>query len=177
MVARHLSLPYRFLCLTDDLRGLEGVDTQPLTDSLDGWWNKLLLFKPGVLTGRMLYLDLDVVIVDSLDPLAERTEPLCIIRDYCFPDQYNSSVMAFHANAHPQIWERFTQQVAKRLHGDQNWITEQVPGAYLWPPEWCVSYKWGAAQKLPKGARVVVMHGQPKPHELPPSHYLRRLWG
>ena len=60
---------------------------------LRGWWNKLYLFKPGVLEGRVLYIDLDTVIVGDLDPLAQYDGRFAILRDLFRPQHYGSGVM------------------------------------------------------------------------------------
>jgi hypothetical protein len=75
MVARNLSRPFRFVCFTDNGEGVRPeVEIQPLP-SLDlpsglpeRGWMKLATFQPelGDLKGQTLFLDLDVVIVDSI---------------------------------------------------------------------------------------------------------------
>ena len=65
-VSRHLTIPHRFVCFTDDPAGLE-CETKPLPDGLDGWWNKVWLFKRGLFDDRVIYLDLDI----SPDPLTD----------------------------------------------------------------------------------------------------------
>ena len=44
----------RFVCLSNV--PVEGVETIPLRDNLPGWWAKIELFRPGLFTGRTLYL-------------------------------------------------------------------------------------------------------------------------
>ncbi|ETV98746.1 hypothetical protein, variant [Aphanomyces invadans] len=72
-VARHLkSVRYTFCCLTDNAVGLAPeIDVRLLAPGWVGWWNKAQVFSPAFgWTGRMLYLDLDSVLVGSLDDLA-----------------------------------------------------------------------------------------------------------
>ena len=72
MCARHLSQTHRFVCLTDrpgDFSGIETVDVSPT--GLRGWWAKMALFDfTARSSDRVLYLDLDMVVCGSLDPLA-----------------------------------------------------------------------------------------------------------
>src|SRR4051812_39102361 len=65
MVARHLSLPHRFVCLTDvtDV----GCERIPLETDWPGFYAKIELFRPGLFHGPVLYLDLDTVIHGSID--------------------------------------------------------------------------------------------------------------
>lgn len=68
-VARNLSIPHKFLCISDVEVSCERI---PLTTSGikgAGWWAKLQLFKPGIFTGPVLYLDLDTVITGNLDEI------------------------------------------------------------------------------------------------------------
>lgn len=65
MVARHLSLPHRFVCFSDVI---DGPGTQPLQYGLPGWWSKLELF---MVKGPVLYFDLDTVIFGDIDRLGK----------------------------------------------------------------------------------------------------------
>ena len=77
MVQRHTTWDVRFVCFTDDATGIRAdVECQPLpqvhfdADRIGRYWPKLGLMQDGLggLTGMTLFLDLDLVIVDSLDP-------------------------------------------------------------------------------------------------------------
>ena len=72
MVGRHLGRPFRFVCLTDDTEGITpGIECRPIPAMQLGgspWyagWRKLAVFAPELhdLEGRVLFFDLDVVIV------------------------------------------------------------------------------------------------------------------
>jgi hypothetical protein len=71
--------------------------------------------------------------------------------------------------------------VMDRYPGDQNWITECVPNATLWPSVWMVSYKRAIRRRLwfnpppPPDARIVVFHGKPKPHQVR-DRFVREHW-
>lgn len=153
MVDKHMSQPYRFVC----------VDDSPFP----GWWAKASLFQPGRFSDRVLYLDLDVTVVGVLDDLADYAYPFAAIRDYQYPLQINSSVMAWDAGVADCVYIDFTSDVMGRLHGDQNWIHEKV-SATTFPKHWCPSYRAHVLPtgKAPTDARVIVYHGQPKPWEV-----------
>ena len=72
-IQRNLSLKHRFICLTDNAEGIvAGVETLPIPrEDLKICWNKLALFDRGIhnIEGQILFLDLDVVVVDSIDNL------------------------------------------------------------------------------------------------------------
>jgi len=180
MVARNLSVPHCFVCLTDDPRGLN-CHVLMLTEPLRGWWQKVTLFKadPYGLTGRLLFLDLDVVITGSLDALLDygggAVNGFVGVTDFCRPALYNSSVFLLNAGSHPEVWRDFNGTVMERMHGDQDWISSKIHGAPTWPRCWIRSYKFDyQEEKLTPGTRVVVFHGQPKPHEC--GGWVPELW-
>ena len=89
-VRRHLARPHRFICFTDDAAGLEaGVEAMPLPElglpagHSDTRWRKLALFRRdlGGLSGTALFLDLDLVVVDDLEPFFALPGSFRIIRD------------------------------------------------------------------------------------------------
>ncbi|MCR4282381.1 MAG: hypothetical protein NUV72_05075 [Bauldia sp.] len=155
MVKEHLTIPF----------GL----SLAFASELPGWWAKIDLFEPRRFKGRVLYLDLDVTITGPLDGLATYPAPFVAIRDFIRPG-LNSSVMSWDAGAADHVYENFTPDVMQRLHGDQDWITEQMPNAARFPMGTCVSYRGHVVPRgrVPKSASVVVFHGSPKPWEVPP---------
>ncbi|KKK78135.1 hypothetical protein LCGC14_2846620, partial [marine sediment metagenome] len=66
MVSRNLPIPHRFVCLSN----VEGpCERIPLLHNWPGYWSKIELFRPGIFEDRVLYLDLDLVVLESLIPL------------------------------------------------------------------------------------------------------------
>ena len=154
MVARHLSLPYEFACLTDDPTPIDGVRSivQPSARYGQGWWHKVHMFDPSLpLQDRILYFDLDVVINDRIDKLVQNyTTEFLGIRDFNrkFHPTWNilnSSAMSWIAGTQNDIWERFLtdKTTALRMHGDQDWIWHVAHDKItFWPDAWLLSYKW-----------------------------------
>ena len=206
MVNRHLTRPFKFYCLTECKEGLlPAIHQLPLeTSDLVGWWYKLSLFKKNFygLEGDILYLDLDDVIVNNIDFLAEQPGDFLICIDWTIELMWNSSVMRFQAGQHSHIWESFLENkesVLNDYNGDQEWIFECVPSAGNWPVEKVVSYKKSLKSKayplidklkrpelesrlkalkwfdtkLPPAAAVVVFHGKPDPEDVADKPYGR----
>jgi hypothetical protein len=168
MLGRHTTWPHFFVCLTDDASGLS-CPSWPIETDLSGWWAKLALFKPGVFDERVIYLDLDTVIVGNVDFLFEYAGPFAILRSFLSPSRYGSAIMSIAPGFGRHIWERFTPDVMKRLYGDQDWIEEQVPEVDFWQdvaPAKIGSYKADNLQEGPRGFSVCCFHGTPKPHEV-----------
>ena len=141
MVARNLTLPHRFVCVTDDK--IEGVETVPFD------WRKHV---PGTVYARLmqhntewarvnlgeriLSLDLDIVITGNFDHVAGRKEDFVIWRNPNFGQPrrafYQSSVQLFSAGARPQLWTDFDPvETPKwcnwRFGGaEQAWISERL---------------------------------------------------
>lgn len=169
MVKRHLKVPFSFLCITDDPTGVN-CKTVPVMDDLPGWWAKLTLFapKPYGIEGKILFLDLDIVILEDLEPFTEPDE-FTIIMDWNLP-MYNSSVFLLPEGTQTQVWDNFDDVVMQTSKcGDQWWITQAAEGK-TWEEGWCTSYR---ATYRPDG-KIVVFHGQPKPHQV--NGWVKEHW-
>ncbi len=143
-----------------------------------GWWAKIDLFEPGRFNGRVLYLDLDVTIVDNLGAFIEFGRGHCglaAVDDYerlCL----NSSIMCWQADECAHLYEDFTPEVMDNFYGDQDWITEQEPGAWTFPIDWVPSFKHDCTHRImgpPEDAKVIVFHGKPRPWDLGRNHWAR----
>ncbi|NQV57088.1 MAG: tetratricopeptide repeat protein, partial [Rhodospirillales bacterium] len=170
MTQRLSDLSPRLVCFTEDAAGLNPeIDAQQLPgQGLSGWWNKIALFRdnlPGV-SGRVLYLDLDVVITANIDPLL-KYDGAFVIMDNEYVPTFNSSVMLFEVGARPEIYDDFNETHIGRFGGDQDWIAYKAPDAELWPEFWCVPYRLRAAAAPPADTKVVVFSGRPNPDDYP----------
>lgn len=198
MVERNLTIPHEFVCVTE--KPVEGVTCLPLVCDLPHWWQKVGLLQRGLFPGWNLYLDLDVVITGSIDPMVDFVmgdySRLWMRDDFSYslrkPKQglsekdreylggvgtCNSSVMIWKGDAASEAFDKFTPDVMQRQHGDQNWITKTLyPNKVgLLPDEMVGSYKYGQLRN--EAIRpVMVFHGNPKMDALPKDHELRRIW-
>jgi hypothetical protein len=151
MVKRNLARPHRFVCLTDKPRGLprhiEAIEVPRPRARTYGWWSKLELFnRAHALGDRVLYLDLDSLVVAPLDPIVDFPAPFALIpdeRSLFVPrnglqavHRFNSSVMVWSAGANERLYDDWTHAVTHRLFGDQDWIGEQMPEAATLPLAW-----------------------------------------
>jgi hypothetical protein len=168
MVERHITVPYEFVCLTDDAVPIPGVRSivQPNARYGKGWWHKVHMFDPSLpIRGRILYFDLDVVIHNNIDKLITvwRNDFLGI-RDfnrqfYANWNNLNSSVMAWNHGSQNHIWTQFkaNPHEAMKLHGDQDWIWRLCKDKIkFWPKEWVMSYKW----EIRKREELSVINGK-----------------
>ena len=191
MVARNLSREFRFVCLTEDAKGLDSrIEVFPLPEmavSLDGperGWNKLAVFSETLydLKGKVLCLDLDLIITGSLDDLFDCPGEVMIIKDWIKKDGTgNSSVYRFEVGAHPEILEEFGrsfEQIKQTHRNEQEYLSAMLMkknALVYWPEAWCRSFKrhcikpfslfFARETEMPKDTRVLVFHGKPDPHE------------
>ncbi len=193
MVERHLPVPHRFMCLSDVPVG--DVERIPLRHNWPGWWSKIELFRNVFPVGiRVLYLDLDTIIVGDLSEIASREESFILMGDvYRRPPKakrisYQSSMMMWTAGQHGKVYSIFAGSASYQMRhfakiGDQGWIEVMIKGAALWEnvtPRQVVSYKKHCMRGLPTDARVVIFHGKPRPWQAKSTpwvhkHYLESL--
>lgn len=161
MVRRHLTVPHRFFCFTDDPSELDPkVEIRPLPEDrrFSGWWWKPYLFKQGHFDDgdTVLFFDLDMVVVGSIDKLVTYHPGsflgLCDV-SRIFPKQprkLGSAVMRWPANQFSEIWENIEAdpKITKQYRGDQDWIWKLVGSEIkFFPDSWIRSYKWEVRQK------------------------------
>jgi len=155
MVARHCTLDYTFVCLTEDATGLNSnIKVLPLPEGLEGWWCKPYMYSADLpLNGTVLYMDLDVVISSNIDKLfTYESSKWCTIRDFTRVmrpkwEKYNSSVVKFKAGELDYVWKDFSKDPVKAMrqfHGDQDHLFEATKNkpAVTYPDSWIQSWKW-----------------------------------
>ena len=154
MVSRHLTVPYEFVCLTDDQHPIEGVRSivQSMKNYKKIWWHKVHMFDSNLpINGRIIYFDLDVVIHANIDSLAiGHGHSFLGIKDFNrkFHPSWmylNSSVMSWMHGSQSHIYQQFNNNPneAQKLQGDQDWIWKTSKDRIkFWPIEWIQSYKW-----------------------------------
>jgi hypothetical protein len=174
MVGRNLSQPFRFICITD--QSIAGVECKAPVVEYEGWWQKIGLFACGFAPGPALYLDLDVVVCGFLDEYADIA---CTLQPESMRAPNNwaqsghggvqSSVMIWKT-APRKVFDTFDYEIeSERLHGDQCWLTQLRDDQTIDCGELnhVYSYKYHCMNKrVPTGAKVIVFHGKPDPHEV-----------
>ena len=98
MTKRYLTTPFDFICLTENSKNLlKQIKVINLEDrSIKGWWNKCLLFKPGLLRSSCLYLDLDMIVLKNIDEFIIQNQYLNILcNPFSFQNKKNQLVIFF----------------------------------------------------------------------------------
>ena len=192
MVSRNLSMPFRFVCFTENSDNIrQEVEIQPLPEldlpanAPERGWRKLTVFREnfGGLTGKTLFLDLDVVIVGNLDDFFTHPGEFLIAHDKKRPAKIegNSSVFRFEIGKYPKIlsyFEKNSEQVKQEVRHEQAYLSREIHKLCeleYWPDQWVPSFKyrccpswfksWFQAPFIPNGAKVIIFHGLPNPPE------------
>lgn len=194
-VKRHLDPPFRFVCLTNETEGLDpGIETFPIPDLgysdyhwKSGAWPKLSVFLPDLygLRGRALFIDLDSLILDRLEPLFDLPGAFIAIgggpnwrRGVENPKpELASGVFAFELGSQPQVVERFREDPKAAFDVyklEQDFLQAHLTTWQPWPDGWIASFKrhlrrppvvdWFLPHRRPDpGTKILAFHGDPRP--------------
>jgi hypothetical protein len=171
MLAEYLPGAKR-VCLSD----MDGAPNRmPLEHGWPGWWAKLELCRPDI-TGPLLYLDLDTVIVGDLAPLVEDVSTSIVLRDLFRgrrkANALQSAMMLLTEADRALVWQAFTSDLQRwmRRRSDQDVyehvLRDRVRYFQDTHPGMVVGFKsgLGRGKKRPDAsARVVIFHGRPRP--------------
>lgn len=151
MVGRHTDRPFKTICLTDRPHEMpEGVIPVQVPETRKGergWWRKIDLFNPAMpFNGRVLYLDLDTLVVGNLDAILDFPAEFAIAPDSAptflgknglrTEKGYQSSCIVFDAGSREKIYTEFDKKWKSILWGDQDWIKHICPSEATFPSEW-----------------------------------------
>jgi hypothetical protein len=160
---------HRFVCLTDKADLLPSfIETKPakVPRHLYGWWAKVQLFNPKLELGdRIIYFDLDILLLGGLDEVVHYPAPFALAPDggnfkprdkrQCVK-RFNSSVMVWDHGTRPDLYEEWNEHVTHRLWGDQDWIGERCPDAAAMPREWFPRFSEVGDPPFPTIAKAIL---------------------
>jgi hypothetical protein len=169
------------------------------------WWYKIQMFNSNYFQGRLIYFDLDTIIVRNIDWLINLdADYLWAPRDFRhhWKGQWsgiNSSVMVWNTTKFDWIWRNFNQNnitsTVKRFPGDQDYLTNVLDNTnrrYM-DADMIKSWRWqikdggmnfktrqykrpDAGSILDPLTSIIIFHGQPKPHEIQ-EPFIQQHWG
>ena len=148
MVENNLTIPHRFVCITDMPHGImcETIPlwedkTQPISKDWPNCYRRLKAFAPEmkeILGERFISLDLDCIITGNLDDIFSRTEDFVIMEGKaCL---YNGSMWMMNAGARKEVYQDFdpeksplialsmgqNRQGGRPYGSDQAWISYKL---------------------------------------------------
>lgn len=146
MIERHYHGPHRFICITDCVKGLQGIETFPLwTDHANvanpsgthnpSCYRRLKVFSAEArewFGERVVSIDLDTVIVADITSLFETDAEFKIWGESDFPKTqwYNGSLWYLRTGTRTKVWTEFnprhSPRIARKAGGrgsDQGWLS------------------------------------------------------
>lgn len=194
-VQRNLSIPHRFICLTD--REYPEIDKnieqfRIHTPLWNGCMPKISMYNPDLgLTGQVFSLDIDLVITGSLDDM-------CSYRgDFCTRSKFrqglthlvDGDIVGFKISPKivKKVWEPFItdpKAIDRYARGRERYYYRKIfekDHIDFWQilyPGQMFSYKnhLNRGQALPEDARIVSFHGRPRPHEVLHINWIKENW-
>ncbi len=191
MVARNISPPFDFFCLTNDSAGIRPeVTCLPLPDlgcempkNTKGIWGKSRLWNTdlGGPVGPVLFLDLDIVVTGRLDPFFEMGGPgdVILARNPNTPLEKlgQTSLFRFPVGKLAPLRDKFLadpQSIADEYRFEQRFVTRNAPGGVsFWPRGWVAHFRmhcvptfplnYVMSPRLPSGTRVAIFPGPLNP--------------
>lgn len=190
MISRNISYSFKLFCMTENTSGISpDVECLPLPKlgfkvppEAPGKWPKQALWSKELfgLKGVALFLDLDSVIVDSIDCYFEcgNSEDVFTARNWVKPmiKSAQTSVFRFKIGSHPYLLETLQKdpQLCVKYQFEQNYLTHYLKGPHkYWPSQWTKHFRkhcmgpWPKRYlfepKKPKKCKIVTFPGHPKP--------------
>lgn len=130
-VARHLSLPHEFVCLSD-------VDVPckriALQHDWPGWWSKIELFRQGVIESPTVFVDLDMVIMGDFAPIFGCGHEFAMMHNFNRTGYASSAIMFFNGKAPVDVYKKFVVDAQHWIkyhqdHRDGPYLGDQ---AFIW---------------------------------------------
>ncbi len=186
MVSRHLSVPHEFAVITDmgdlfandaDIRVIKPDMTTHVPRTC---FRRLFTFHPDgakLIGERVLQLDLDTVIVGSMDSIASRTVDLVLWRNpgrvpWENPTKtgrpyYNTSLVLHRCGTMPEIWQDFNPDRGPMHRDDQWYLSDKLGPTMSYVDGSDGVYRLarddtpgsGVSGELPANARVIFFPG------------------
>jgi hypothetical protein len=190
MLAKHLTIPHRFLCITDKPDEIPGIDTMQLweaphglngvTPGIPSCYARLRLFSHwarDAIGEHILSIDLDSIIMSNIDDLIT-DDSFRILSGHASP--YNGSMWMVKPGIVDNLWARLNATTARRANrqrhsdgsryygSDQAFMSHQIPNAPTWGrDDGLYQYPHIMHGPVPENARVIFFAGPKKPWETP----------
>ena len=157
MVRRNTKRDLRFICITDDTTDLRSeVETRPMpefdlpeTFRYKGF-RRMFLFKKELydLKGKVLHLDLDLIITGSIDDFFDYQPdaPYIVAENWTQPGKGigNMSAFRYEIGALSKIWERFSADplgMLEKYSNSQTFCSRTLGSFPMYPIKWCCGFK------------------------------------
>ena len=194
MIDRHTTREHRFFCLSP--KEIKGIDTIPLEDKDFGTkvleprgWNMVYLFNGyPQLSSKLVYFDLDTIIVDNIDAILGYDGDFAVLEDLgAKRPMFGGALMIWDQNKFTWLADEFGGDTTignvnnrkradvwygnKILHNDYHvdWLQDLHKDQLH---SYKISLKKG---DLLPDTKIVFFHGVPMPHEVD-NEWVRKHW-
>ncbi len=188
MVEKHLTVPHKFICITDNAKGCDcetmplwGFPVVPTMPRKPNCYRRLRMFSDWAVDAigpRFMWIDLDCVILGNIDHLVRRTEDLVMLEGRAAT--YNGSLVYHRTGTRKQLWDDFDPRTSpawaashRRENGrpmigsDQAWISAKCPHEAKYTHERDGVSQFGSALRngsvVPQHQSIVFYAGSIKP--------------
>jgi hypothetical protein len=180
MLDKNITIPYTFYCLTD-LLDVGALHRIPLEYDYSGWWSKIELFRPDLLQeDRIVYFDLDTVIVGNIDEFLLQDADFVGLRLFRHAPQKEgkyagSGILGWkNDGSFDFMFKQFEYESHPgQFRGDQDYFSWQLCRKNIRFSYWqdlvsgIYSYKRHVRiNGMADDAKVICFHGTPRPWEV-----------
>jgi hypothetical protein len=206
MIARHLSLPHKFYCITDETVGFDSDVVVLSTPESARWaaelksaendgrfpssYRRLWAFSEEAIAlgDRILNLDIDCVVTSALDQLLDNDadfvgwEPSS---KWGHPNRIGGGTWLLKTGTRTFVWDNFSPEEAKRVRdlgyrgSDQAWLSYCLKNEMRWRNHGIYQRQDMMAsgwRALPKDARIVHFNGTHKPWQKLGIEWVKENW-
>jgi hypothetical protein len=215
MVERHTTIPHEFVLYAgpeaEKPGRCDGINPaiRIVFTGMPSWWQNAKIMQPdpiGIGTKSLLFLDLDIVIIGSLDDLILYPSDFALSREYptghipigaeiqaMKADNANIGIMLIRNNGAAKVWEEYVKAGAPTWDPLKTGVAARgaLPLATqtiinypkygikrdLFPSDWVVSYKYQVLKRgIPEDCRIIHFHGAPKQAACMHELFVRENW-
>lgn len=189
MVHKNITYKYDFVCLTDLNKEnfSENIRVIPFEVDFPWKWCKINLWNPkNDFNKRVLYLDLDSLVIRNLDEIVDYPVDFALIKQWknIGPKfgrerilKYKSPLMVWNHNCRPQIWNNFYLGIMNELVGDQDWIGKICPNEETLPEGWFDEERYYKNGNIPEKCKVLgITHNEKNKGAARDREWVRKYW-
>lgn len=106
-IQRNVTIPYRFICYTENPKDIE-CETRPFLVDLPYWWYIIGLTNPlHDHAERTVYMDLDTIITGNIDHILSLDTSFATISDFYAPMGLQTAYIMWNKEVGEKIWNYF----------------------------------------------------------------------
>lgn len=177
---RRLTREFQFICFVDHWRRFSpNIEQRAIRTATRGGARWELLLEPFSLNEPMIYADLDTVIVDNIDHMADHCLSERLMVQPRNPYKLDESIAGFLLVPSQHRWVYDSWREDHTFHGNNmEWLRQFKCDFFddLWPGQVLSLKAADIRGKGLQGAKVVYCHGKPKLPELKHLDFVRDNW-